>query len=159
MYNVQPRGHVRNLPSIFPCSQSTITQSTPERARIREIFAPGSICHTPMEGPLFSIKACLSLFALIILFSGSIVENKRVSLLEPGLNLAERQRETPRVESLILRKARFGGVIVGNKRPVETFRVRIRLLLDPRGCLDVLVVWAAECLNNAQQEQWACLPT
>ena len=66
----------RHLPSILPCSQSTMTQSTPDRARILEMLAPGSICHKPMEGPLFSAKTCLRRFAWSIwgLVPGSMAE-------------------------------------------------------------------------------------
>jgi hypothetical protein len=52
-----------NSPSIFPCSQSTTTQSTPVLARLRLTFAPGIICQHPIEGPLPSSKATLNLFA------------------------------------------------------------------------------------------------
>ena len=52
---------------VGPTSQSTMTQSTPDRARALEILAPGSICHNPMEGPFPSRKTCLSLLALSIL--------------------------------------------------------------------------------------------
>lgn len=36
-------------PSKFPCSQSTKTQSTPDRASTRDMFAPGSICQAPRD--------------------------------------------------------------------------------------------------------------
>lgn len=36
-------------PSKFPCSQSTRTQSTPDRANTRDMFAPGSICQAPID--------------------------------------------------------------------------------------------------------------
>jgi hypothetical protein len=50
-----------SLPSIFPCSQSTITQSAPALARILETLDPGIICQTPIDGPLLAWKACFSL--------------------------------------------------------------------------------------------------
>ena len=34
---------------MFPCSQSTHTQSTPVLASSRETLAPGSICHMPKD--------------------------------------------------------------------------------------------------------------
>jgi len=55
-----------SLPSIFPCSQSTITQSAPALARILETLDPGIICQTPINGPLLAWKACFSLLDWII---------------------------------------------------------------------------------------------
>jgi hypothetical protein len=49
-----------SLPSILPCSQSTITQSGPDLARALETLAPGNICHRPMAGRVASAKTCLS---------------------------------------------------------------------------------------------------
>lgn len=34
---------------MFPCSQSTRTQSTPDRANSLDIFDPGSICQAPKD--------------------------------------------------------------------------------------------------------------
>lgn len=55
-----------SLPSIFPCSQSTMTHSAPALARILETLDPGIICQTPMDGPLLASKACFSLLDWII---------------------------------------------------------------------------------------------
>jgi hypothetical protein len=49
-----------SLPSILPCSQSTMTQSGPDLARTLETLAPGSICQRPMAGRLASAKTCFS---------------------------------------------------------------------------------------------------
>lgn len=49
-----------SLPSILPCSQSTMIQSAPDRARTLEMLAPGSICQNPMAGRLASAKTCFS---------------------------------------------------------------------------------------------------
>jgi hypothetical protein len=49
-----------SLPSILPCSQSTITQSGPDLARTLETLAPGSICQRPMAGRVASAKTCFS---------------------------------------------------------------------------------------------------
>jgi hypothetical protein len=39
-----------------------MTQSAPDRAMIRDMLAPGSICHNPMAGRLASANTCFSLF-------------------------------------------------------------------------------------------------
>lgn len=52
-------------PSMLPCSQSTSTQSHPDRARMRDTFAPGIICHMPMlclpwaKAVLSRLDACM----------------------------------------------------------------------------------------------------
>jgi hypothetical protein len=51
-----------SLPSILPCSQSTITQSGPALARTLETLAPGSICQRPMAGRVASAKTCFNRF-------------------------------------------------------------------------------------------------
>jgi hypothetical protein len=48
------------LPSMFPCSQSTHTHSTPVLASTLETLAPGTICHMPYAFRP-SLKATLSL--------------------------------------------------------------------------------------------------
>lgn len=48
---------------MFPCSQSTNTQSTPDRARVLDTFAPGIICQQPIAAPFPSFKAVCSLLA------------------------------------------------------------------------------------------------
>jgi hypothetical protein len=53
-------------PSIFPCSQSTNTQSTPVRARVLDTFAPGSICQQPIEAAFPSFNAVCSRLAACI---------------------------------------------------------------------------------------------
>jgi hypothetical protein len=63
--HVGPRGEVGStgadcLPSILPCSQSTMIQSAPDLARTLETLAPGSICQNPIAGRLASVKTCFS---------------------------------------------------------------------------------------------------
>lgn len=57
---------VSYIPSILPCSQSTSTQSTPVRARVRETLEPGIICQHPNDGPFPSSKATRNLLAPFI---------------------------------------------------------------------------------------------
>lgn len=58
---------------MLPCSQSTMTQSTPDRARRRETFAPGSICHMPMDwrpwanAVLRRLDACIAMARRVVL--------------------------------------------------------------------------------------------
>lgn len=57
---------------MLPCSQSTMTQSTPDRARRRETFAPGSICHMPMDwrpwanAVLRRLDACIAMARRVV---------------------------------------------------------------------------------------------
>jgi hypothetical protein len=57
---------VSYIPSILPCSQSTTTQSTPVRARVRDTLEPGIICQHPNDGPFPSSKATRNLLAPFI---------------------------------------------------------------------------------------------
>ena len=68
-----------SLPSILPCSQSTMTQSAPDLARTLETLAPGSICQNPMAGRLASAKTCLSRFDFNMLECVPVVDTKRSS--------------------------------------------------------------------------------
>lgn len=65
------------LPSIFPCSQSTSTQSGPDLAKILEILAPGSICQRPMAGPLASAKTCFNRLDFNILEFDPVLDIRR----------------------------------------------------------------------------------
>lgn len=57
-------------PSMFPCSQSTNTQSAPDLANSRDTLAPGSICHMPtvclpsLKAVLILLEACILVFWL-----------------------------------------------------------------------------------------------
>jgi hypothetical protein len=66
-----------DLPSILPCSQSTMTQSGPERARILEILAPANICQRPIAGRLASSKTCFSRLDRNMLAPVSVVDIAR----------------------------------------------------------------------------------
>ena len=59
---------------MLPCSQSIITQSTPDLANILEILAPGSICQRPMLGPLFSVNAVFRWLDFCVFESDLIVD-------------------------------------------------------------------------------------
>lgn len=54
-------------PSMLPCSQSTMIQSTPVLASIRETLLPGIICQQPILGPFAPLKTLCRRFASCIL--------------------------------------------------------------------------------------------
>ena len=70
-------GRRRPLPSILPCSASTITKSAPVLASMRETFAPGNICQTPMAGRLPSRRTWASRLERIMLEPTSMVDRLR----------------------------------------------------------------------------------
>lgn len=55
------------LPSMFPCSVSTRTQSNPHLAMVLAWLLPGSICHAPNVSPEPVLRAFWSRFAACIL--------------------------------------------------------------------------------------------
>lgn len=62
---------------MLPCSQSTMTQSAPDLARILETLAPGSICQNPMAGRRPSVKTCFSLLDRSIFWPVSMADIAR----------------------------------------------------------------------------------
>jgi hypothetical protein len=58
---------MEGIPLMRPCSQSTMIQSAPARARALEMLAPGSICQNPIAGPLPAWKTLRSRLAPCIL--------------------------------------------------------------------------------------------
>ena len=60
-------GRLHGLPSIFPCSVSTRTQSNPQRAMVLAWLLPGSICHAPNVSPEPVRKALWSRLAACIM--------------------------------------------------------------------------------------------
>jgi hypothetical protein len=81
LLNLEKRGSVSiSVPSILPCSRSTMTQSTPVLARIRETLEPGSICQAPIAGRLPSRKTLASLLERSMLGPEVMVDRKRLRL-------------------------------------------------------------------------------
>lgn len=65
------------LPSIFPCSVSTRTQSNPHRAIVLAWLLPGSICHAPNVSPEPVLRAFWSRFAACILILCDELKSER----------------------------------------------------------------------------------
>lgn len=68
---------------MFPCSQSTMTQSTPVRASSLDTLAPGIICHRPWDC-LPSAKATLSLLEACIVTRWCWCAATRMEVEESG---------------------------------------------------------------------------